>query len=99
MTSLGAFRTSQRYYGRCGDSLRLEGLEKGINDNALERGIVIHGAGYVNEYLATTTKRVGTTWGCPAVPQELAKSIMDTVQGGSLVYAYADQGRMYAQYR
>ena len=87
---LGFFRTGNSYYGKRGYSLQLEGLEKGINDNAKSRGIVIHGANYVDERLANGNGVIGRSWGCPAVSKKLSKEIINLLKGGSLLYIYAD---------
>lgn len=89
-SSLGFFRTGNSYYGKRGYSLQLEGLEKGINDNAILRGIVIHGANYVDERFANGNGVIGRSWGCPAVSNKLSKEIIKLLEGGSLLYIYAD---------
>lgn len=87
---LGFFRTENSYYGIRGYSLKLEGLEKGINDNARQRGIIIHGANYVDERIANGNGVIGRSWGCPAVSKKLSKEIINLLKGGSLLYIYAD---------
>jgi hypothetical protein len=87
-SSLGLFRTDTTYYGRNGYSLRLHGLEKGINHNALERTIVMHGAWYVNEGFAQEHGRLGRSWGCPAVEKQVARPLIDTIKDGSLLFVY-----------
>src|SRR2546425_9500091 len=47
-SSLGLFVTEDAYVGKNGYSLRLNGLDTGFNDHALERAIVMHGAPYVS---------------------------------------------------
>ena len=89
-SSLGFFRTGNSYFGLRGYSLQLEGLEKGINDNARLRGIIIHGANYVDERLANGNGVIGRSWGCPAVSKKLSKEIINLLRGGSLLYIYAD---------
>jgi hypothetical protein len=88
MTSLGAFLTGDTYIGKHGLSLRLQGLEKGVNDKCMERAIVIHAAPYVNDSDAKTKGRIGRSWGCPAVRPEISRRLIETVQGGTLVFAY-----------
>ena len=88
MTSLGAFLTGDTYIGKHGLSLRLRGLEKGVNDNSMDRAIVIHAAAYVNDSDAKTKGRIGRSWGCPAVRPEISRRLIETVQGGTLVLAY-----------
>jgi hypothetical protein len=87
-TSLGLFVTGQTYTGQNGYSLRLDGLDEGFNDRARERAIVIHGAPYVDETLARAQGRLGRSWGCPALRAGIARELIDTVRGGSLVFAY-----------
>ena len=89
-SSLGFFRTCNSYFGIRGFSLKLEGLEKGINDNARQRGIIIHGANYVDERLANGNGIIGRSWGCPAVSKKLSKEIINLLKGGSLLYIYAN---------
>ena len=88
MTSLGAFLTGDTYIGKHGLSLRLQGLEKGVNDNSVERAIVIHGAPYVSDTIARSKGRIGRSWGCPALRPEIARRLIETVRGGTLVLAY-----------
>jgi hypothetical protein len=87
-TSLGLFVTDDTYVGKNGYSLRLNGLDKGLNDRARDRAIVMHGAPYVSETFVKKTGRLGRSWGCPAVSAEVAKKLIDRVKGGGLVFAY-----------
>ena len=88
MSSLGLFQTAETYYGNNGYSLRLRGLDPGFNDNALARAIVMHGAPYVSEAIAERMGRLGRSWGCPAVRPEVARTVIDTLKGGALLFAY-----------
>lgn len=87
-TSLGLFRTADVYDGRHGTSLRLDGLEFGVNDRAYERAIVIHGAPYVNPAVGLREGRLGRSWGCPAVRNEIAADLIDAIKEGQLVFSY-----------
>lgn len=87
-TSLGLFVTEDTYIGKNGYSLRLNGLDRGFNDRALERAIVMHGAPYVNPDTANSLGRLGRSWGCPALRPAIAHELIDHVKGGSLVFAY-----------
>jgi len=90
-SSLGLFVTRDTYLGRHGRSLRLEGLERGVNDRALDRAVVIHAASYVSEEFAARHGRIGRSWGCPALAPEVASHVIDTIRGGSAVFAYHPQ--------
>ena len=87
-SSLGLFRTGEAYIGKHGLSLRLDGLERGINDNARERAIVIHGADYVSDSFIRKQDRLGRSHGCPALPVASARKIIDRLQGGAFVFSY-----------
>ena len=89
-SSLGFYRTAGTYIGGNGYSLQLDGLEEGINDQARSRAIVIHGADYCSEEVIRSSGRLGRSFGCPALPRELTKPIINTIKGGSLVFIYAD---------
>ena len=88
MSSLGLFRAAEGYYGKHGYSLRLDGLDRGINDLARARAIVIHGADYVNLAVAKTQGRLGRSLGCPAVRREVSAKLIDAIKEGGLVFAY-----------
>ncbi len=88
-TSLGLFLTADTYEGGNGYSLKLKGLDAGVNDLAEARHIVMHGAWYVSPEHAQQFGRLGRSWGCPALPAAEAKPVIDTVKGGSFVFAYA----------
>ncbi len=87
-SSIGLFRTLEPYEGHNGYSLRMEGLEPGTNDHALQRALVIHGASYVSYSAARSQGRIGRSWGCPAVPLAVAPKLIDTLKGGQYVFAY-----------
>jgi hypothetical protein len=87
-TSLGLFVTADTYFGNNGYSLRLKGLEEGVNDMAWDRLIVMHGASYVSGEAIRALGRLGRSWGCPAVRKEIAGKIINTLRGGSAVFAY-----------
>ncbi len=95
-SSLGLFRTLGTYAGRNGYSLRMEGLEPGTNDHALERALVIHGASYVNPALARQQGRIGRSYGCPAVRNAIARPLIDTLKGGQYVFSYYPDSRWLA---
>lgn len=87
-SSLGTYITKDTYFGSKGYSLNLDGLEKGFNDNAYNRRVVIHGAWYMEPSFIKKMGRAGRSWGCPSVAKSLAKPIINTLKGGSVVFAY-----------
>nr|WP_298251026.1 murein L,D-transpeptidase catalytic domain family protein [uncultured Halomonas sp.] len=87
-SSLGLFRTMNTYYGRNGYSLRLEGLETGVNHLAYDRAIVMHGADYVSESFIEQTGRLGRSLGCPAVRQEVSYPLIDSLKEEQYLFAY-----------
>lgn len=91
-SSLGLFRTAETYQGGNGYSLRMDGLEPGINDHARDRSIVMHGAWYVDPALARRQGRLGRSYGCPAVRTAIARPIIDTLKNGQLLFAYFPDG-------
>jgi len=87
-SSLGFYATGEVYIGKHGLSLKLDGLEKGINDNARKRAVVIHGADYVSNTFIRNHKRLGRSQGCPAVPVEFSKKIIQTIKDKSCLFIY-----------
>jgi hypothetical protein len=90
-SSLGFYETGKTYMGGHGYSLKLNGLEPGINDNAEKRAIVIHAADYVNESLIRTQGYIGRSWGCPALPNELYKPVIDKIKDGTCLFIYSPE--------
>lgn len=87
-SSLGFYVTEATYNGNNGYSLKLMGMDRGFNDAALQRAIVMHGADYVSENFAKDHKRIGRSWGCPAVSRELAEPIINTIKGQNCLFIY-----------
>ena len=87
-SSPGFYVTRETYRGSHGYSLKLDGVEKGINDNAYNRAIVMHGAAYVNPALIASQGYIGRSLGCPAVPEKLATPIINTIKNGSCLFIY-----------
>lgn len=87
-TSLGLFLTKETYVGANGYSLRMEGLEDGFNDKAMERAIVFHGADYVDLKLAKKLGHLGRSHGCPAVRRGIARKVIDTIKGEQFLFSY-----------
>jgi hypothetical protein len=96
-SSLGLFLTSSTYEGGNGYSLKLRGLDAGLNDHAEERRIVMHGAWYVTADHAQHFGRLGRSWGCPALPVEIAHRVIDAIKDGSFLYSYAGASSQVAQ--
>jgi hypothetical protein len=87
-SSLGFYVTTGTYTGMNGLSLRIEGVDKGFNDNASKRSIVIHGATYVSLRILHKYGVMGTTFGCPAIPDEMTTQIIPVVKNGSCFFIY-----------
>jgi len=88
-SSLGFYVTDRTYIGGHGLSLRLQGTEKGINDNAMERAIVMHGADYVNEDLISSQGYIGRSLGCPALPVDVHRKVIETIKNGTCLFLYS----------
>lgn len=95
-SSLGFYLTGKTYQGENGYSLLLDGPEKGINDHARERAIVIHGAAYANPSVCWSG-RLGRSFGCPALPQAVTKTIINTIKDGSVLFIYANNKEYMAK--
>ena len=87
-SSIGVYTTEKSYYGRDGLSLRLDGLDRGFNDNAQNRAVVMHGGWYVDETFIKKYGRAGRSWGCPALPLNMYESIINTIKDKSLFVIY-----------
>lgn len=98
-TSIGLYVTQETYYGQNGYSLRLQGLDRGFNDRARARAIVMHGADYVDPDAARAQGRLGRSWGCPAVRSEVARTMIDTVKEGTPIFAYYPDNRWLSSSR
>jgi hypothetical protein len=88
-SSPGFYITGETYFGNNGYSLKLDGIEKGINDKASKRAIVMHGAGYVDESYIYEQGYIGRSQGCPAVPLNEADDIIDAIKNGACLFVYA----------
>lgn len=87
-SSFGVFVTDETYEGNHGYSLRIKGLEQGINDNVYKRSIVFHGAAYVSEGVAKIRGMIGRSWGCMAVSNDTIKPLINTIKDKTIVFAY-----------
>lgn len=93
-SSPGFYITGETYIGSNGYSLKLKGIEKGINDKAAARAIVMHGADYVSEDYIEEQGYIGRSQGCPAVPEEEADEIIDVLKNGACLFIYPG-GKQY----
>ncbi len=87
-SSLGFYVTGETYYGKNGLSLFIDGMEKEFNSNARKRYVVIHGADYAEPEFVKRNGRLGRSYGCPAVPNKIAKELINTIKGESVVYIH-----------
>ena len=88
-SSLGFYVTKNTYIGKHGFSLRLEGKEKGINDNAMKRAIVMHSADYAGQKFINMQGYLGRSLGCPALPKDVYKPILTKIKDGSCLFIYS----------
>lgn len=101
-SSLGMARAAERYHGKHGLSLRLDGLEPGINGRMRDRAIVIHGAAYATAAAVETNRRgegkprLGRSQGCPAVDPTRVGALIADIEGGGLVFGYHSQTDYWA---
>ncbi|MFV8226791.1 murein L,D-transpeptidase catalytic domain family protein [Christiangramia aquimixticola] len=96
-SSLGFYVTGETYYGKNGLSLFIDGMEKGINSNARKRYVVIHGADYAEPEFVKRYGRLGRSYGCPAVPNRIAKELINTIKGKSVVYIHKSDNEYLQQ--
>lgn len=85
-SSIGFYLTAEIYNGQHGKSLRLDGMDEGFNSNARKRSIVVHGADYVSQGTINALGRLGRSQGCPAVAPELANEVINTIEGGTVLF-------------
>jgi hypothetical protein len=88
-SSLGFYVTGDTYMGKHGLSMRLLGQDKGFNDNAHDRAVVMHSASYVSEEAIKRQGCIGRSHGCPAVPEELNKPIIEKIKNGTCLFLYS----------
>ncbi len=95
MSSAGFYITGKTYLGKHGYSLKLKGLEQGINNNAYKRAIVIHGAWYVSEDFIRANGRLGRSFGCPALDENISKTVIDFIKNGTILYIYTNDEKYW----
>lgn len=98
-SSLGLYLTQQTYSGHHGYSLKLDGLEKGVNDTAAAREIVVHSAAYVSDSTAQMLGRLGRSWGCFALNPSVAPAVISTIKNGTLLFAYYPDRHWISDYQ
>ncbi len=96
-SSIGVYKTEKAYYGRHGLALKLKGLDRSFNDNAYNRFVVMHGSWYVNADFIKRYGRPGRSWGCPSLPVQLTKPIIDTIKDNALFVAYYPSDKWFSQ--
>lgn len=94
-SSLGFYLTSEVYVGKHGRSLKLDGLDAGINSAARARGIVIHAADYVCQNTINQIGRLGRSFGCPAVSPEVSDQVINTIKGKNVLFINGNESSNY----
>jgi hypothetical protein len=94
-SSLGFYLANEVYFGKHGRSLKLDGLDEGINSAARARGIVIHAADYVCQNTINQIGRLGRSFGCPAVSPEVSDQVINTIKGGSMLYINGNDSNLH----
>lgn len=92
-SSLGFYVTGEDYVGSKGYSMRLDGSEAGINDKMKERAVVMHDAEYVSDEWVKKYGRIGRSQGCPALPKEISRQVIDTIKNRTAIFAYYDDDK------
>jgi hypothetical protein len=98
MSSVGFYLTDATYYGKHGLSLKLAGMDDKYNSNAMERAIVVHGADYVSESFVKQYGRLGRSLGCPSVPKEISKEVIDTIKDNTVMYIHGNEANYTSNY-
>jgi hypothetical protein len=98
-SNVGLLRTAETYTGKHGKSLRLDGQERGFNDHARERAVVVHAADYVDDAYIRRNGKAGRSLGCPALDPDISGEIIDTIKGGKLMFAYYPDQRWLRESR
>jgi hypothetical protein len=97
-SSMGFYVTAEIYRGKHGRSLRLDGMDEGFNSNARSRAIVVHGADYVGQGTINALGRLGRSHGCPAVAPELTDTVIDTIEGKTVMFINVNDSRYSSKY-
>ena len=88
LSSLGFYVTGETYTGSKGYALRLDGQEQGYNDNLRRRAVVMHDADYVSEAWIKSYGRIGRSQGCPALPKDVSRRVINTIKDHTAIFAY-----------
>ena len=92
-SSIGFYITGNTYNGGNGYSLILNGDEKGYNSNLAKRSVVVHAADYANEDYIARNGRMGRSLGCPALPENIYKQVIETIKEKTMIFAYYNDAK------
>ncbi len=92
-SSIGFYITGNTYNGGNGYSLMLHGDEKGYNSNLAKRSVVVHAADYANEDYIARNGRMGRSLGCPALPENIYKQVIETIKEKTMIFAYYNDAK------
>jgi hypothetical protein len=87
-SSLGFYVTRNTYFGGHGLALKIDGVERGINDKANERNIVVHGSKYIGDRFLKNNPFNGRSFGCPAIPASYTPKVINSIKDGSCLFIY-----------
>ena len=87
-SSLGFYVTRNTYFGGHGLALKIDGVERGINDKAKERNIVVHGSKYIGDQFLKSNRFNGRSFGCPAIPAKQTPKVINSIKNGSCLFIY-----------
>lgn len=97
-SSIGFYVTGEKYYGKHGLSLKLDGMDEEFNSNARKRAIVVHGANYVSQQTINILGRLGRSQGCPAVPQNQVKTVVTAMEGKTVLFIHSSEQLYTSKY-
>lgn len=85
-SSLGEFITAEVYFRGNSKRMRIDGLTKGVNDNARKRYIVFHDAYYAEYDFLLKNLKLGRSKGCFVTSKYYNELIIDLTNNGTKIF-------------